>query len=325
VRGAAGEDENGDGAAIDPVDILAAVNLGRLDLNLLVALDALLQQRSVTRAAVQMGLGQPALSASLARLRRHFGDELLHRVGNEYRLTPLAVELRARTAVALSGVDRVFSAQPGFDPASASREFRLLMTDYAIAVLGGRCADILAAEAPRARLRMSLMNPHAADLAEQVLLDADVLLMPHGFITDLPHLDLFRDDWVCVVAAENREVGDVLTREQLATAPWVVSFHGPTASTPALRQLRMAGVEPTVAVVIENFMTIPGLVAGSGRVALLQRRLADLMLADDPRVRVVGCSIELGTMVEAMWWSPVNEADPEHGYLRDVVRRAAAT
>ena len=112
------------------------MNLGRLDLNLLVALDALLQQRSVTRAAAQMGLGQPALSASLARLRRHFGDELLHRVGNEYRLTPLAVELRARTAVALSGVDRVFSAQPSFDPASSTREFSADHQRLRVAVLG---------------------------------------------------------------------------------------------------------------------------------------------------------------------------------------------
>ena len=70
------------------------MNLASLDLNLLVSLDALLQERSVTKAAARMGLSQPALSASLARLRRHFGDELLTRVGNEYRLTPLAVQLR---------------------------------------------------------------------------------------------------------------------------------------------------------------------------------------------------------------------------------------
>ena len=84
------------------------VNIASLDLNLLVSLDALLQQRSVTKAAAQMGLSQPALSASLARLRRHFGDELLTRVGNEYRLTPLAVQLRELARFALGGVERVF-------------------------------------------------------------------------------------------------------------------------------------------------------------------------------------------------------------------------
>src|SRR5687768_1337459 len=103
------------------------MNLGRLDLNLLVSLDAILQQRSVTRAAAQMGLSQPALSASLARLRRHFDDELLTRVGNDYRLTPLAAQLRESVRLALTGVERVFSAQPQFDPASCTREFRLLV------------------------------------------------------------------------------------------------------------------------------------------------------------------------------------------------------
>src|ERR1700733_13882015 len=99
------------------------VNFASLDLNLLVSLDALLQQASVTRAANQMGLSQPALSASLARLRRHFDDELLTRVGNEYRLTPMALQLKELARVALSGVERVFTAQPAFDPASSTREF----------------------------------------------------------------------------------------------------------------------------------------------------------------------------------------------------------
>ena len=106
------------------------VNLASLDLNLLVSLDALLQERSVTRAATRMGLSQPALSASLARLRRHFGDELLTRVGNEYRLTPLAVQLKELSRLALSGVERVFDAQTEFDPASSRREFSLLVSDY---------------------------------------------------------------------------------------------------------------------------------------------------------------------------------------------------
>src|SRR5690348_16363401 len=86
-----------------PARILMRVTLAGLDLNLLVALDALLQQRSVTRAAEQLGLSQPSLSASLARLRRHFDDPLLARAGNEYRLTPLAAQLSERTRLALAG------------------------------------------------------------------------------------------------------------------------------------------------------------------------------------------------------------------------------
>jgi DNA-binding transcriptional LysR family regulator len=305
---------------IDDVDT-GSVNLASLDLNLLVSLDALLQQRSVTRAAAQMGLSQPALSASLARLRRHFGDELLTRVGNEYRLTPLALQLRDLARAALTGVERVFTAQPEFDPASSTREFSLLVSDYGVAVLGDTVAALLAEEAPHARLRLSANTPASVDRAEQILLSTDLLVLPHGFVTDLAHRDLYRDEWVCVVATDNEDVGEELTVENLETLPWVVTFHGPTAATPAARQMRMRGIEPDVQVVTENFLTVPALVAGSRRIALLQRRLVDL-LPLNLGLRALRPPVEVGPLVEAMWWYPAFDDDPEHAYLRDLVVRA---
>ena len=297
------------------------MNLASLDLNLLVSLDALLQERSVTRAAARMGLSQPALSASLARLRRHFGDELLSRAGNEYRLTPLAVQLRDLARLALSGVERVFAAQTEFDPASSTREFSLLVSDYVVAVLGDSIAALLAEEAPHARLRLTASTPPVVDRADQSLLSADLLVLPHGIVTDLSHRDLYRDEWVCVVSADNPAVETGLTVEDLATMPWVATFHGPTAATSAARHMRMAGIELDVQVVTENFLTVPGLVAGSRRIALLQRKLADL-LPIDVGVRAVPCPMDVGQIVEAMWWHPVYDDDPEHTYLRDLVVRA---
>ncbi|MBN9183250.1 MAG: LysR family transcriptional regulator, partial [Microbacterium sp.] len=85
--------------------------LSRLDLNLLVSLDALLTERSVTRAADRLHLSQPALSASLARLRTHFGDPILARRGNSYELTPFALRLAEHTTVALEAARRVFESQ----------------------------------------------------------------------------------------------------------------------------------------------------------------------------------------------------------------------
>jgi DNA-binding transcriptional LysR family regulator len=299
------------------------VNLASLDLNLLVSLDALLQERSVTRAAARMGLSQPALSASLARLRRHFGDELLTRAGNEYRLTPLAVQLRELARLALSGVERVFTAQTQFDPASSTREFSLLISDYGVAVLGDRIAALLAEEAPHARLRFIANTPSSVDRAEQVLLSTDLLVLPHGFVSDLSHRDLYRDDWVCLVSADNTEVEEELTVEHLCTLPWVVTFHGPTAATPAARQMQLRGIELDVQVVTENFLTVPGLVTGSDRIALLQRRLAEL-LPVDLGIRALPPPVEVGQLVEAMWWHPAFDDDPEHAYLRDLVVRATA-
>ena len=304
------------------MDSVGEVNLASLDLNLLVSLDALLQQRSVTRAAAQMGLSQPALSASLARLRRHFGDELLTRVGNDYRLTPLAVQLRELSRAALAGVEKVFTAQPSFDPASSTREFTLLISDYGIAVLGDTIAGLLADEAPNARLRLLMNTPDHVDRAHQVLLSSDLLVLPHGFVADLPHQDLYRDEWVCVVASDNTEVRDQVTVEHLESLPWVLSYNGPTASTPAVRRMRMLGIEPTVAVVTENFLTVPGLVAGSRRIAVVQRLLIDLLPLDSG-VRALPCPFDAGPLVEAIWWHPAFDDDPEHRYLRDLVVRAA--
>ncbi|WP_460440470.1 LysR family transcriptional regulator [Amycolatopsis stemonae] len=299
------------------------MNLASLDLNLLVTLDALLEHRSVSRAAKQVGLSQPAVSAQLARLRRHFGDELLARYGNQYRLTPLAVQLRGRVQTAINGVERVFAAEPDFDPATTSREFSLAMTDYGVAVLGSPLAAALAREAPGARVRFIANTPAVVDNARQVLTGVDLLVLPHGFLEGLPHQDLHRDDWVCLVDAGHPVVAHGLTVEQLRTMPWVVTYHSPTASTPVVRQMRMLGIEPHVQVVTENFLTVPGLVAGTGRVALLQRRLAERIPADT-NVRALACPFDAGPLLEAVWWHPMYEHDPEHRYLRELLTRIAA-
>jgi DNA-binding transcriptional LysR family regulator len=300
------------------------MRLANLDLNLLVSLDALLDQRGVTRAAQQLGLSQPALSASLARLRRHFGDELLARSGNEYRLTPLAAQLKPRVRLALEGVERVFTAQPDFDPRESTREFSIQLSDYAAAVIGSAIAEALAVEAPAARLRLTHNTPDAVDHAEQTLLTTDLLVLPHGFIADLPHADLMRDRWVMVVATDNPEVGDTLSIQQLETLGWVATYYGPTASTPAARQMRMLGIEPRVQVVTESFLTIPALVAGTRRIALLQERLVKKLSAD-AGIRALPCPFEAGPLVDAMWWHPIYDRDPEHTFFRGLVQRASAT
>lgn len=297
------------------------MNLASVDLNLLVALDALLQQRSVTRAAARMGLSQPALSASLARLRRHFDDELLTRVGNDYRLTPLAAQLKERVRMTLSGVERVFTAQTEFDPASSTREFSMVVSDYMVAVLGDSVARLLALEAPHSRLRFLTQTPERVERADHTLLSTDLMVLPHGIVTDLSHCDLHRDDWVCVVSADNAAVGEELTVAHLESLPWVVTFHGPTAATQAGRQMRMLGIEPRVQVVTESFLALPRLVAGTGRIALLQRRLVDQLPADSG-IRALPPPFEAAPLIEAMWWHPMYDADPGHAYLRDVVVRA---
>ena len=200
--------------------------LANLDLNLLVSLNALLEERSVSRAAARLGLSQPSLSAALSRLRRHFHDDLLSRVGNNYELTPLAAQLAEQVTTALAAVGRVFASEPDFDPATAEREFTVLVSDYAITVLGPALATLLQ-QAPSVRLRLHQVAIPVVNAASQALRDVDAMVLPHGYLSDLPSQQLFTDRWVCIVAADHPGIGEKLTMTDLEELPMVVAHREP--------------------------------------------------------------------------------------------------
>ncbi len=296
------------------------IKLANLDLNLLVSLDALLEERSVSRAAARLGLSQPSLSASLARLRRHFRDDLLARMGNHYELTPLAAQLSEQVTSALAAVARVFATEPDFDPATAEREFTVLISDYAITVLGPQLAALLQ-QAPNVRLRLHQVPVPAANAA-QALRDVDAMVLPHGLLSDLPSQRLFTDQWVCIVAASHPAVGEKLTMNDLEKLPMVVAHHEPASYTPAGKQLSMLGVQPRVQLVAETFLALPSLVAASNGVALIQERLARQLAGAVP-IRILPCPFDVAPLIEAVWWHPMYARDAGHQWLRQLLAEAA--
>ncbi|GAB3167913.1 hypothetical protein GCM10027162_04640 [Streptomyces incanus] len=194
------------------------MNLSILDLNLVVALRALLEERNVTRAGRRVGLSQPAMSAALSRLRRHSDDDLLARTGGHYELIALGQALLERTTTACDLLERLFSSQADFDPATESRTFTLYASDCAVAVavfgavFGAALGRLVHTEAPHVRLRFAHTPTTVVEDLGPLLSTADGLLMPHGVINDMPRTDLFQDEWVFLVARTNTEVGDRLTR-----------------------------------------------------------------------------------------------------------------
>ncbi|MEU7862224.1 LysR family transcriptional regulator [Nonomuraea sp. NPDC049141] len=297
------------------------MNLANLDLNLLVALRALLEERNVTKAGLRIGLSQPAMSAALARLRRHFSDELLVRQGNRYELTPLGTALRAPVANAYATLERLFTSRADFNPATEQRDFTLLSSDYAIAVFGARLARVLHESAPGVRLHFRHLPPDIVENPETLLPSVDGMLMPHGVISGLPAVELYRDEWVCLVSAGHPEIGEHIMLDDLARLPWVV--YQRTFDTPVTRQLTMLGLEPHVEVSVQSFQLLPSLVAGTRRVALVQQRLAHL-LRDLAPVRALPCPFEAVPLQEAMWWHPVHTHDAAHIWLRETAERVAA-
>ncbi|MGW0941346.1 LysR substrate-binding domain-containing protein [Streptomyces sp. NPDC002623] len=293
------------------------MNLSRLDLNLVVALRALLEERNVTRAGERIGLSQPAMSAALSRLRRHFDDELLARTGNAYELTPLGVALRDRSATACDLLERVFASQAEFDPAVETREFTLLASDYGTAVFGSALARALHEEAPGIRLDFQHPPPTVTENTAALLSTVDGLLMPHGVIDGFPAVDLFQDRWLCMVADDHPEVGEALSLDQLAQLPWAV-YQRPY-DAPVARQLSMLGISPRVEVSVQTFQLLPHMVEGTRRVAMIQERLARRAVRA-AAVRVLPCPFEAVPVGEAMWWHPVHTQDASHIWLR---RKAA--
>ncbi|GAB2825974.1 LysR family transcriptional regulator [Actinocorallia aurea] len=299
------------------------MQLDSLDLNLLMALHALLEERNVTRAGRRLGVTQPAMSANLARLRRHFADDLLVRVGNGYDLTPLAAALVDSTTLAVNVVDRVFSARPTFDPETSDREFTLVTSDYVISVLGEAFTRAVRERAPHVRLRFLQINPARIDDIETTLRSTDGVVMPHGYISAHPSVDVYADRWVVLAAAGNPALAGGLTMDHLSTLPWVATFRTPTAVASAARQLTMLGVTPRVEVVVENFLSLPFLVAGTERIALIQERLARRIAAWS------GCEAhpvpyEAVPVLEALWYHPMQQPEPAHRWLRGLLVEVGA-
>jgi len=194
-------------------------------------------------------------------------------------------------------------------------------SDYTAAVLGDPLVTLVASEAPGVRLRLEQQTSYAVDHALETLRTVDGLVLPHGFLSDIPVVDLYEDTWVCIIANSNTRVGEQLTMEDLARLPWVVTFHAPTAFTPAVQQLRSIGVEPDIHVVAESFLPVPFLVSGTDRVALLQARLAE-RLAPAAGVRVLPCPWPVVPLKQAFWWHPTLRADPAHQWLRRTLVKA---
>lgn len=299
-----------------------------IDLNLMAPLQVLLEERSVSRAALRLHVSQPAMSSTLARLRSVFDDQLLVRRGNSYTLSPLASQLLDRLPAVIQSVEDLFAADPVFRPENITREFRILASDYAVATLGGSLISVMQEQAPESRITFVTPSRDQVNNTDDALRDLDGMLMPHGLLTAFPHLDLFLDRWVCVMDAATQAVGDEVTLDDLARLPWVAAFSGKTEFTPASKQLQLLGVNPRVVVGTQGFTSIPYLLVGSDRIALMQERIAR-HAAVRGMVRVFECPFDAPLFRQAFWWHPIRATDPAHAWLRSVlplaVERAGLT
>ncbi len=295
----------------------------RVDLNLLVALDALLAEQNVTRAAARVRVGQPAMSASLARLRRIFGDPLLVRSGRSFALTPLAQSLAAPLEAVLADIENVLTLQPRFDPAADTRTFTVVGSDYVTFILLRHLIPALYTEAPGITVRVQPLAPGFQQVIERG--EADAVIIPAEFDRGLhrfPHRRLFEDRFVCVAWAGNQEIGDVLTLEEFSRIPHLANEPGQLGGLPETR-LRQLGIHRNVEITTQTFVMGPLLVRGTRLLTIVHRRVA-LELASAADARILDLPFDVGTITQAMFWHPRLEHDPAHQWLRERIAALAA-
>jgi DNA-binding transcriptional LysR family regulator len=299
------------------------MSLGGTDLNLMVALRALLEEGNVTRAGAKIGKSQPAMSTALARLRRHYQDDLLIRVGRDYELTPFARALIPSVQQTMHCVDLAFGTGPRFNPATSEHVFRINATDYVFSVLAEPLLRRVAAQAPGIRLDFDAI-PDNMHESEHGLRNCDALIGPLGFGFPGSQAPLFRDRFVCVVDPGNSRLRDGrLTLEDLSALPHAVRSPGNTHIGPADRVLDELSIRRHAQVVTVGFLPLPFLVAGTDLVACVPERLA-LRVAAPLGLTVVEPPFGRVELIETLWWHPDLAATPEHAWLRRTLTEAAA-
>jgi len=298
------------------------MDLHGFDLNLLVALDALLREKSVTNAGRRVHLSQSAMSGALARLRHAFNDDLLVAGRGAMTLTPLAEGLVEPVAAILRDTQEALSAHVRFEPSTSRRTFTIAASDYATTVLLGEAVREMNAQAPHVTLVILQLRDRLEELDD---LDVDVCILPQSIVPPArPHELLFRDTFTCLVWRDNTDVGDRLTVDQFTTLGHVVvTFHDDCTTRDDDRFAPRIGLERRAEIVVPNFHALPSLIVGTNRIAIVQKRLATKLASSHP-VRVVGLPIPIPPLEEAMLWHPRFERDPAHLWFRSVLKRVAS-
>lgn len=302
------------------------MNLSGLDLNLLVAFDALLSERSVTRAAQRVGLSQPGMSNALGRLRRLLNDPLLVRQGATLVPTARAEALVAPVHEALELIRGALDAPLRFDPATDRRSFRLSCSDYSVLMLIGPLVRALAAEAPAVVVEVV---PRLADAPRALANgDVDLVIEPPEIMgdADLESLRLWDDHWACCVWEGNTHVGKRMTLERYTALGHLIYSMGGAGQPVALPDLHFGrlGIPRRIEVSVESFLLAPFLLQGTDLVTLIPKR-AEAFLRRIGDIRVLESPIDLPGLVETLWWHSRSTTDPAHAWLRTRIGAVAST
>lgn len=299
------------------------MRFNRLDLNLLVALDALLTEQNITRAAERLNLSQSATSGILGRLRDYFEDELLVQVGRKMEPTLLAQRLADPLRELILQVQATLAITSNFDPKTTHRNYKFCASDYVISVLLSKVVQQRETLAPNTTIE--IMQQYDDVLARLRRGDFDFIVIPQQFTADdQPCTVLFQESYTCVVWDGNEKVGDALSLDQYLQlghiAPRIGASRQPTFEDWFFKQ---HGMKRRIEVVASNFSTVAQLLVGTSLVATMHTQLAKRSAEYLP-LRLVPAPLEIPTLTECLQWPRHLENDPGHMWMRQLLIETAS-
>ncbi|WP_374488841.1 LysR family transcriptional regulator [Zoogloea sp.] len=291
------------------------MHLRHLDLNLLKAFDALMDERSVTRAAARLSLTQPAVSGILNRLRDSFGDPLFVRTPRGITPTPRALALTGPVKRVLADIEQLLTPTD-FDPASAAFTVSVAATDYALRAV---VAPFIAALRPRAPgIRVAVRPMDEADMQarmERGELDL-ALLTPESAPPDLHSRRLFDESYVCVLRAGHPQGAGPLDLDSFCALDHaIVSLQGGGFSGATDAALAQLGRTRRVMVSVPSFVMLLDLIRSTDLAALVPRRL----LTDLQGLQALEAPLPIPGFTKLLTWHPRTHDDPGHRWVRGVM------
>lgn len=296
-----------------------------LDLNLLVAFDALMTTRSVSRSAERLNLSQPAMSAALARLRDYFGDELLNLQGKRMHPTAFADELMPQVRESLLALETMLARSPNFSPATCQRKFRIVTSDYVLASLLVPLVAQLAEEAPGIRIDCELPQPTTFQELEEGRVD--ITITPEYTIggNHLSYL-LYTEPQVVAGWAKNPAIAKgVISEEDFFGAGHVaVVLGGGSTLSYADRQLELMGRKRKIQATAAFFSAVPWLLEGTSRLAVMHSRMAR-QIAGRFEIATAPMPFEMPAMKQMLSYHPGRKGDAALTWLRQKIETLAAS
>ncbi|GEO99846.1 LysR family transcriptional regulator [Methylobacterium haplocladii] len=294
------------------------INLARLDLNLLVAFDALLAERSVTRAAAKIGIGQSAMSHALGRLRTTFADEILTRAPDGMRPTPRALALMEPVRAALSQIQAIVEPPKAFDPATAQVTFSLGIPDSTEVLLMPRLVAHLQRVAPGVRLLLHTTDRiRILDDLDSGRIDLGIGVFEQGQTHHKRRL-LNKETYLCVFNAELVGVTPPISLDDYVRLPHVLTSLVETAHGVVDDALAKIGRSRVIAMTSPRFTVMPFVVQQAPVIATMHATLARFF-SDSMGLTVSPPPIALPDVAISMLWHASNDAVPGQRWLRETI------